>query len=207
MDVLTALEPWARSITFAPIVVCSVVGLGITVDRWRELSRPVVPAPGTLDRLRELLEAGSPSAAAELIQGEKCRGARLLEAALDASGRPRELVKERVELAGRAVVARLERGLGGLALLAALGPLFGLLGTVVGIVLIFDRLSTSGGVATPAELAGGIGTALFTTIAGIAVGILSLVFHRWFSSRVDRRVIELESFALAVVDVVAGEGP
>ena len=206
MDILVALEPWARSITFAPIIICSVVGLGITVDRWRELSRPVVPAPGTLDRVRELVAAGSLSVAAEMVEAEKCRGAQIVAAALDAAGRPRELVKERVELAGRAVVAQLERGLGGLALLASLGPLFGLLGTVVGIVLIFDRLSTSGGVATPAELAGGIGTALFTTIAGIAVGILALVFHRWFASRLDLRVTELEAFALAVVDVVAGDG-
>jgi biopolymer transport protein ExbB len=203
MDLLATPESWARWLTFAPIIACSVVGLAITIDRWRALARPVIPADASLAEMRRLVETGALDGAARAAEAEPSRGAQLLAAAIGTAGRPRDIVKERVELAGRAVVAELERGLGGLALLASLGPLFGLLGTVVGIVLIFDRLATSGGIATPAELAGGIGTALFTTIAGIAVGILALVFHRYFSSRVERRITQLEGFGLAVVDLVA----
>ena len=112
---------------------------------------------------------------------------------------------EQVGSAGAQLAAEIEYGLGGLALLTALGPLLGLLGTVVGIVIVFNRLAASGGVATAQELAGGIGTALLTTIAGLCVGILALVVHRLLSARADHRVAELETFGLLVVDLVAGD--
>ncbi|MEN8161382.1 MAG: MotA/TolQ/ExbB proton channel family protein, partial [Myxococcota bacterium] len=154
-----------------------------------------------LAAVRRLVEAGARDAATDAS-----RGAPLLAAAAGAAGSPRELVKERLGVAGSAAAAEVEAGLGSLALLAALGPLFGLLGTVVGIVLVFNRLAAAGGVASPAELAGGIGTALYTTIAGLVVGILALVFQRYFASRADRAVAQLEAFALFLVELVEGDG-
>lgn len=84
-------------------------------------------------------------------------------------------------------------------MLTALGPLFGLLGTVIGIVLVFNRLATSDGMATPEDLAGGIGTELYTTIAGLIVGILALVAQRYLESRADQRVRQLEAFGTRMV--------
>lgn len=207
MEILATLESWSRSLTFIPIIACSVVGFAVTIDRWRQFARRVVPPEATLQVVRARVEAGDPKAARQAVESDVSRGAALLAAALDSAGRRRQAVNDRVAFAGRKVVGELERGLGVLALLASLGPLLGLLGTVVGIVLVFNRLAASGGVATPAELAGGIGTALFTTIAGIVVGILSLVFHRYFSARVERIVTELEGLGLLTVDLVAGEDP
>lgn len=133
------------------------------------------------------------------------RGSRLIAIAAQCAARLRENVKKQVEMVGSQLSAEIDYGLGGLALLTALGPLLGLLGTVVGRVLVFDWLVGSGGAARAQELAGGIGTALLTTIAGLCVGILALVVYRYLSARADRRISELEAFGLLAVDLVKGD--
>jgi biopolymer transport protein ExbB len=100
------------------------------------------------------------------------------------------------------MVRELEYGLGGLALIATLGPLLGLLGTVVGIIMIFGQLTAAVGTASPQQLAGGIGTALYTTVVGLIVGVLALVSHRLIAARIDRIVADLERSTLEVIEIV-----
>ncbi len=94
---------------------------------------------------------------------------------------------------------RLDYGLGAIALIATFGPLFGLLGTVIGIAIVFDRLAGAGGVVSPGQLAGGIGTALYTTIAGLIVGIFALVTHRWLTTLEDEAVWQLEGIGQELI--------
>ena len=205
MESATGLETTIRWLTFLPIIVCSVFGLAITLAKWWQFRRPVLPEDSTLGMVRRDLEVGDFATATEQSLNDSHRGAQLIAVAARCADRPREHVKEQVALTGAQLAAEVEYGLGGLALLTTLGPLLGLLGTVVGIVLVFDRLASSGGVATAQELAGGIGTALFTTIAGLCVGILALVFHRYLSAVADQRIAKLEAFGLLAVDLVKGD--
>ena len=96
----------------------------------------------------------------------------------------------------------MEHGLGAMALIATLGPLLGLLGTVVGIVLVFNRLAVDGSVATASQLAGGIGTALYTTIAGLVVGVCGLIAHRYLTAQVDRLLAQLDTLGQELVDLL-----
>ncbi len=80
--------------------------------------------------------------------------------------------------------------------------MFGLLGTVVGIVIVFDRLAGAGGLVSPGQLAGGIGIALYTTIAGLIVGIFALVSHRWLAARCDHATAKLEAIGHELLELV-----
>ncbi len=144
--------------------------------------------------------------AIELCSSEPSWSLRLATALLQRAGAGRAALKDRAELVGRQAVRELEYGLGGLAIIATLGPLFGLLGTVIGIVIVFNQLTATAGLATPEQLAGGIGTALHTTVAGLVVGVLALVSHRMIAARADRIAAELEETALEVIDGVCGPG-
>ena len=205
MESSIGFETTVRWLTFIPIIACSVFGLGLTLAKWSQFRRQLIPDDAVLGQLRRLIEAGDLQAAAEQGLNDSHRGSKLIATAAQCAARPRESVKEQVEMVGGQLSAEIEYGLGGLALLTALGPLLGLLGTVVGIVLVFDRLAASGGAATAQQLAGGIGTALLTTIAGLCVGILALVVHRYLSAGADRRISELEAFGLFAVDLVKGD--
>lgn len=194
---------WIRVLTFVPIVGCSVVGLALTIAKWRQ-TRWAGPETDTqLNEFLFLVRKRDDARALDLdTDGASC-AVRLASAVLrQPTVGGRDSLKERTELLGRQVVREMEYGLGGLALIATLGPLFGLLGTVVGIILIFGQLTASGGTATPTQLAGGIGTALYTTVAGLLVGVFALLSHQLIAARTDRIAAELEATTLEVIELI-----
>jgi biopolymer transport protein ExbB len=116
----------------------------------------------------------------------------------------REVMKEAIGEVGRQVVAGLERYLNTLGTIASIAPLLGLLGTVFGMIKTFSAI-TSAGVSNPSILAGGIAEALITTAAGLTVAIPAVIFHRYFTGKVDCLIIEMEEQALKLVEVMLGE--
>lgn len=116
----------------------------------------------------------------------------------------REVMKETIEETGRHVAHELERFLNALGTIAAITPLMGLLGTVIGMIQVFAVI-TSSGVGDPGALAGGISQALITTAAGIGVAIPSMIFYRYFRARVDALIIGMEQEAIKLVEVLQGE--
>jgi biopolymer transport protein ExbB len=116
----------------------------------------------------------------------------------------RYVMKEAIEEAGRAVAHDLERFLTTLGTIATAAPLLGLFGTVIGMIEIFGSQSPTGG-SNPQQLAHGISIALYNTAFGIAIAIPALIFYRHFRARVDTFVVEMESIAAKLVDIVHGE--
>jgi biopolymer transport protein ExbB len=113
-------------------------------------------------------------------------------------------MKEAIEDTGRHVVHELERYLNTLGTIAAISPLLGLLGTVIGMIQVFSAITTQG-VGNPAALAGGISQALITTAAGMSVAIPALMAYRYFRGKVNMLVIRMEQQALRMVEVLHGQ--
>src|SRR5690606_9956454 len=116
----------------------------------------------------------------------------------------REVMKEAIEEAGRDVAHELERFLTTLGTIAAVSPLMGLFGTVVGMIEIFGS-PTAGGGNNPQMLAHGISIALYNTGFGLVIAIPAMVFYRHFRALVDSMVIEMELQAVKLVELVHGE--
>ncbi len=182
----------------APIIVCSIAAMAIVAERLWSLQRErVVPEDlvvhvwqwASTDELTEermqALREGSPLG-------------RILASGLAGRDLDREIMKESIEEVGRHVVHDLERYLNALGTIAAITPLLGLLGTVIGMIDVFAVI-TAQGVGEPRVLAGGISEALITTAAGLTVAIPSLLFHRLLRGRVDELVVTMEQEALRMV--------
>jgi biopolymer transport protein ExbB len=133
---------------------------------------------------------------------------RVLAAGLANRDKPRDVMKERLEDTGRHVIHELERFLNTLGSIAAVCPLLGLLGTVIGIIEAFSAIQ-AGGMGDPRALSGGIGQALIATAAGLIVAIPSLLAYRGLRSKVDSIVITIEKDALRLADALeaAQAGP
>ena len=187
-----------------PIIACSIIALAIIAERlWTLRIRRVIPAElaaqvwewardKKLDRERlQNLRSGSPLG-------------RILAAALANRDASREIMKEAIEDTGRHVVHELERYINTLGTIAAISPLLGLLGTVIGMIKVFAAITTQG-VGNPAALAGGISEALITTAAGMVVAIPTLMFYRYFRGKVALLVIRMEQQALRMVEVLHGQ--
>jgi len=198
-------EQLVHNLVFIPILLSSVVGVAVAIGkafalRWARVfpERFLADADGLIAR-RQFEEART------LCRTQDSPSARLLLAALETPGAPRAVLKERVLEAGGRVTRDLERGLDALGTISTLGPLFGLLGTIVGMVLIFRRAAEAEGIATPQELAGGISTALYATVAGLLLGIVALILHRYFLARADRIAGGLEELAFRTIDRLQGD--
>jgi biopolymer transport protein ExbB len=125
----------------------------------------------------------------------------LMAAALFVRHKPRHVIKERIEDVGRHVSHDLNRFLPTLGTIAAISPLLGLLGTVIGMIQMFLTILTTG-VGDANQLAGGIGQALISTAAGLCVAIPALMLHRYFKGKVNSYVIEMEKAAMNLLDAL-----
>ncbi len=186
-----------------PIIACSILSLAIVAERLWTLQRRRV-TPRHLVALVWNLHTHGKLDTAQLIKlREGSPLGRILAAGLMNRHHDREIMKESIEETGRQVVHQLERYLNSLGTIAAITPLLGLLGTVIGMIKVFSAIM-SHGVGDPGVLAGGISEALITTAAGLSVAIPSLMFHRFFIGRVDELVITMEEEALKIVEVIHG---
>jgi len=125
----------------------------------------------------------------------------VLAAGLSSRELGRDVAKEHVEDTGRHVVHELERYLNPLGTIAAVSPLLGLLGTVIGMVKVFAAITVHG-VGNPGVLAGGISEALITTAAGLTVAIPSLIGYRYLRGRVDGLVVRMEKEAMKFLEAL-----
>ena len=184
-----------------PIIVCSVLAVAIMLERlWTLQEKRVLPR----DLTREIWEwVSSNQLNHEHLQGlhDSSPLGEILAVGLTNRHRNREIMKERIEDTGRHVVHDLEKYLNSLGTIAAITPLLGLLGTVVGMVNVFEAI-TSQGVGNPAVLAGGISEALITTAAGLVVAIPSLIGYRYLRGRVDALVVRMEKEAITLVEAL-----
>ncbi len=184
-----------------PLLLLTVVGLAIIVERFWTLRRKAVLPPGLGDEVRAWAARGRLDPAhIDSLRRTSPLGA-LLAAALDVRHRPREEIRERIEDVGRHLVHRMERYLNTLGTIAAAGPLLGLFGTVVGMIQMFLGILDHG-VGDVNQLAGGIGKALVCTATGMIVAVPALMFHRYFRGRIAEYIVAMEHEAIGLMDTL-----
>lgn len=186
-----------------PLIFASVVAVAIIGERMWSLSSGLVAPKSLLPKVQDWLKQGGVNEEMVANLDRHSPLGRIFAAGLRNVNSSREMMKEAIEDAGRAVIHELERFLTTLGTIASVSPLLGLLGTVIGMVEIFGALTPSGG--SPAQLAHGISVALYNTAMGLIVAIPSMIFYRYFRTKVDTLVMEMEQQSIKLVDIVHGE--
>lgn len=187
-----------------PILLCSVVALAIVAERFWTLRRGRLAPAGLLQQVRKMMGKGKMDNKQLSALAEQSPLGRILAVGLVNASHGREIMKESIEEEAGQVVHELERFLNTLGTVAAITPMLGLLGTVVGMIDVFTAIMVNGAGNT-AELAGGISKALITTATGLSVAIPAMFFHRFFVRRVDEITVAMEQQAIHLVDIVHGD--
>jgi biopolymer transport protein ExbB len=186
------------------ILAASVVGVAVFIERLWSLQRAKVLPRAFVDRIRALVAKRKTSEALLLCEENRSSIALILAAGLrtHAQGRPREEIKESVEEVGNREIARMGRNVEVVGTVAAISPLLGLLGTVVGMIQVFKQFvdAYKTGVVGPDAFAEGIWQALITTAYGLFVAIPMLVIYKFLQGRNERIVVDMEEDALGLVD-------
>ena len=183
------------------IVLCSVIALGISIERSVALNPDRIAPPHLLANVWKQLKAGELDAQRlKALRHGSPLGA-ILAAGLANRSQGRDVMKESIQEAAGHVVHDLERYLNTLGTVAAVAPLLGLLGTVVGMIRVFTEITVQG-TGNANALAGGISEALITTAAGLVVAIPALVMHSYFTGKIDTIVVGLEQVSIKLVDAL-----
>jgi biopolymer transport protein ExbB len=185
-----------------PIMLCSIIGLAITIERYLTLRRATIDTREFMDTMRQVLRQNRIQEAIGICDETNAPVARIMKAGILRHNRGKDEIREAIEDAGHLEIPRLERYLSALATCANIAPLLGLLGTVAGMIKAFAMIQYKEGQVNPSDLAEGIGNALVTTAAGLTVAIPILVVYNYYVTRVDNMVIEMEISSSELVDLL-----
>lgn len=186
------------------IIFSSILALAICIERLYTLNSKKISPPHLLATVWKQRKAGELDGAALRNLRQSSPLGTILAAGLANANHGRDVMKESIQEAASHVVHSLERYLNSLGTIAAVAPLLGLLGTVVGMIKVFAEIMSQG-TGNASALAGGISEALITTAAGLAVAIPALVMHRYFVGRIDTIVVSLEQETIKLVDALHNE--
>ena len=184
-----------------PILLCSVAALAIIIEKFRHLGTDQVMPPGLYEQIETLVQDKKLTNAHLNALADQSPLGSIFAIALSQAHLRKSELKSAVEDAGRHQVHEMEKHLNTLGSIAAITPLLGLLGTVVGMIKVFAAI-TAVGVGHPQELAEGISQALVTTATGLIVAIPALLFYRHFKSRVQTLSIDMEREVLRLFTLI-----
>lgn len=188
-----------------PIILCSVIALAIIVERYWTLRVSKVRPKDQLPQVWMWIKNQELDSAKIKELRQSSLFGYVLAAGLTTSRHGREAMKDSIQEAGDHAAHEMEKFLSTLGTIAAISPLLGLLGTVLGMVDVFTDIMLQG-TGNTGILAGGISKALITTAAGLSVAIPAVVFHRALTRKIDELIVLMEQDSAKLVEAIHTDG-
>ncbi len=186
-----------------PLIIASIIAVAIIGERSFALREGIISPKNLLPEVQKWLAAGGINKdMIDRLEQNSMLG-RVFATALATAKQSRDVTKESIEETARAVAHELEKYLATLGTIATVAPLLGLLGTVIGMVELFGAFTNTG--HDVAQFARGISVALYNTAAGIVVAVPAMIAYRYFRTKVDAILIDMEQQAIKLVEIIHGE--
>lgn len=184
-----------------PIVLLSIVALALFIERLLYISKAGKLDDRLFAEVKKLLNNGDVSGALKICAGNPLPVARLLEKGVIRLGSPIRDIESGIETTARVEVYRMEKNLNILSAIAAIAPMFGFLGTVIGMIRAFYNISISDNISI-GIIASGIYEKMITSASGLIVGVLAYIFYTYLNTMIDRAVNRLEITAIDFLDLL-----
>jgi len=185
-----------------PLFLMLGLAIYLFVDKLLVLSRASKEEHNFMNNIRDFIHDGKIDSAMALCKGNDTPSARMIEKGLSRIGRPLDDIRTAIENIGNLEVRRLEKGVSALATIAGTSPMLGFLGTVVGMVSAFHNMAADPNNFNIGTLSSGIYTAMITTVGGLIVGIIALVFYNMLVSKISNVVYLLEVRTTEFMDLL-----
>jgi biopolymer transport protein ExbB len=184
------------------LLVLSIVAIYIFVERFLTISKAGVEDPAFFNGLKDSIQKSDLATAKALCSTTNTAISRMLGKGLSRIGRPLGDISAAVENVGKLETYKLEKNLATLATISGAAPMIGFLGTVIGMILAFHEMAMAGGQVNVEMLAGGIYTAMTTTVAGLVVGIMAYLGYNTLVAKVEDVVFKMEDRSTEFIDLL-----
>lgn len=185
-----------------PIILLSFVAAYIFIERYYVIRQATKEDMNFMNRIKDYIHDGKIEAALALCRSTDSPSARMVEKGISRLGRPLQDISTAIENIGKLEISKLEKGFPTLATISGAEPMLGFLGTVIGMVQSFYKMSQAGSNVDVSMMSGGIYTALITTAAGLTVGILGYFAYNTLVVRVESVVFNLEATLTEFMDIL-----
>jgi biopolymer transport protein ExbB len=182
-------------------LICLILGLAMVIERIIYLNMASTNTTKLLTSVEDALKSGGVDAAKEVCRNTRGPIAGIFYQGLDRAHEGVDIAEKSIVAYGGVEVGRLERGLPWISLFIALAPMLGFLGTVIGMIIAFDRIEAAANIS-PTIVAGGIKVALLTTVFGLIVAIVLQVFYNYLQSKIDSITGQMEEASIGLVDLL-----
>ena len=183
------------------VLLTLILGLAVAIERIIYLSFADTNTDNLLDEVEQALDEGGVEEAKELLRGKKGPIASIFYEGLERMDEGVDAAEKAVVSYGNVQVGQLEKNVSWLALFIAVAPMFGFMGTVIGMIEAFDKIEAAGDMQ-PSLVAGGIKVALLTTVFGLIVAIILQVFYNFIIAKIDSIVNKMEDASISLVDML-----
>ena len=186
-----------------PLFLLFGLAIFIFVERFRVIRRAASIDVDFMNKIKDLMYENKISLALQLCRNTDNPVARMVEKGIEHLGRPMNEIHSSIENVANLEVSKLENNLPFLATIAGGAPMIGFLGTVLGLVDVFMNMSnTVGGGIEISSLAGGMYTAMVTTVAGLVVGIPAYFGYNFLVQRIEKQIFQMEANSIAFMDIL-----
>ncbi len=184
-----------------PILILSIMAFYIFFERYFTLRKAIKDESSLMMQVRELIKQGNLNAALALCKQSNTPIARMLQKGLLRIGKPIKEIEGAIENVGKLEVAKLEKNISVLGIVAGIAPMLGFVGTISGVIKIFYNISLSDNISM-GSIAGGLYEKMITSAAGLIVGILAYVGHHILNLMVDKIILKLETESIDFIDLL-----
>ena len=186
-----------------PLILTSIIGVAIILERFWSLRKSQIIPDGLMVEIKTMIKQNNlDNNKVNILKNSSPLGD-LLAVAIDKRKDSIEAIKSALDERAGIIVHSLERYLGVLVTIATVAPLLGLFGTIIGMVELFSSFTSSG--HDVAVFARGISIALYNTAGGIVVAVPAMIAYRFFRSKIDNLVVEMEQQAIKLVEIINGQ--
>ena len=188
-------------IIMIPILLLSIVAVYIFIERYLTIRRHISSDVNFMNNIHELILNGRTDSALVLCKNTDKPIARMIEKGISRLGKPIKEIEESIEIAGKFEVYDMEKNIQILAVIAGIAPMFGFLGTIIGVIKIFFNISMTSDVSI-GSVSAGLYTKMVTSAAGLIVGIVAYIGYHWLNIILNKAVHQLEWNAMNFIDLL-----
>jgi len=185
-----------------PLILTSIIGVAIMLERFWSLRKSQIIPDGLIVEIKTMIKQNNLDDNKVNILKSSSPLGDLLAVAIAKRKDSVEVIKSALDERAGIIVHNLERYLGVLVTIATVAPLLGLFGTIIGMVELFSSFTSSG--HDVAVFARGISIALYNTAGGIVVAVPAMIAYRFFRSKIDNYLNEMEHYAIQIVEILKG---
>jgi len=183
-----------------PLLICSLIFLYIVFERWMIFQKAGKSDNLFMSRIRDHITSGNIMAARTLAKNANGPVPRIIEKGISRIGKPIDHIEKSMESAGKLEVYHLEKNLSILSTLAGIAPMFGFLGTIAGMIILFFNIQHQG--FSLENIAGGIYTKMVTSAVGLIIGLLAYIAYQYFNAQINKNVHRMEAAAVEFLDIL-----